>query len=213
MVAMNGGRAEWIRPPGPIAPGLRIGLLGGSFNPAHAGHLHASEIALKRLGLDYVWWLVSPQNPLKPARGMAPLDARLAGARRLVQHSPRIRVTGIEGELGTRYTIDTIARLKGRFPQARFVWIMGSDNLATFHHWRRWPDIVRNLPIAVVRRPGSALAPLASIAAQRFRFRSAGNIADATPPAIVVFDARRRPESATAIRARGVGPTDCAVLQ
>jgi nicotinate-nucleotide adenylyltransferase len=205
---VNAKPSEWIRPPGPVAPGLRVGLLGGSFNPAHNGHLHASELALKLLGLDYVWWLVSPQNPLKPECGMAPLEARIATARRLVRHCPRIRVTGIEKELGTRYTIDTIARLKQRFSQMRFVWIMGSDNLVTFHRWRRWPDLARSLPIAVVRRPGTALAPLASQLTQRFRVRGAGKLADTAPPVLSVLDARRNPESASAIRSRVVGRTD-----
>ncbi|MGH6890562.1 MAG: nicotinate-nucleotide adenylyltransferase [Rhizomicrobium sp.] len=210
---MNGRATDWIRPPGPVAPGLRVGLFGGSFNPAHEGHLHASKLALKSLGLDYVWWLVSPQNPLKPESGMAPIEERIAGARRLSRHCPRIRITGIENELGTRYTIDTVARLKRRFPQLRFVWIMGSDNLVTFHRWRKWPDLVRSLPIAIVRRPGTALAPLVSRLARRFGFRAAGKIAGATPPALAILDARRSPESASAIRARLVGRAGCTMLR
>src|SRR3954471_15978292 len=107
---------------------LRIGLLGGSFNPAHEGHVHLSREAIKRLDLDEVWWLVSPQNPLKPARGMAPLEERMAGAVRLAE-PPRLRVTDLEARLGTRYTADTILALKRRFPATRFVWLMGADNL------------------------------------------------------------------------------------
>lgn len=198
---------SWIRPPGPIAPGLRIGLLGGSFNPAHEGHLHVSEIALKRLGLDYVWWLVSPQNPLKPVQGMAPFAGRLAGARRMARHHPRIRVTGIEARLGTRFTVDTVTRLKQRFPQLAFVWLMGSDNLVTFHRWHRWEELARHIPVAVVMRPGTTLAPVAARAAQRFakrRVRDERLLADGPPPALAIVDARRSPASATAIRARAL---------
>ena len=202
---MSDVRTNWIRPPGPVAPGLRIGLLGGSFNPAHEGHLHVSYVALKRLGLDYVWWLVSPQNPLKPVRGMASLRERLAGARSLTIHSPRICVTDIEVLLGTRYTIDTVTRLKQRFPALHLVWLMGSDNLMTFHHWRQWHDLASLIPIAVVVRPGAALAPLTSRAAQHLAaFKTSNNrsLATTPPPAFAILDARRSPASATAIRAR-----------
>jgi len=195
---------NWVRAPGPVAEGLRVGLLGGSFNPAHAGHLHVSEVGLEMLGLDYVWWLVSPQNPLKPVTGMAPFDKRLAQARALAAH-PRIRVTGIERELGTQFTVDTIAALKRRFPQMRFVWLMGSDNLADFQRWRRWPEIAAMLPIAVVVRPGSTLAPLYAKAAQRLahaRLSDGRHIADASPPAFTIIDAPRNALSATAIRKR-----------
>ena len=187
---------NWLRPPGPIAPGLRIGLLGGSFNPAHEGHLYVSEIALKRLGLDYVWWLVSPQNPLKPVSGMAPLEGRLAAARALAGRHPRLIVTDLERVLDTRYTINTLKALNRRFPQVRFVWLMGSDNLAQFHRWRRWEDIVALMPMAVVIRPGSVLAPLHAKAMQRFAHRM--NLHQA--PAIVPVDGRRNEASATAIR-------------
>lgn len=203
--------AHWTVPPGPVAPGMRVGLLGGSFNPAHGGHLHASEVALKSLRLDYVWWLVSPQNPLKPVSDMAPLALRIAGARQVAKACPRIRVTGIESDLGTSYTIDTIARLKQRFSDLHFVWIMGSDNLAIFHRWRKWPELAQAVPIAVIRRPGTALAPLASKLVQRFRFGGTGHFAEAPPPAIAILDARRSPESASAIRAK-LGRGDCAVL-
>ena len=187
---------NWLRPPGPVAPGLRIGLLGGSFNPAHEGHLYVSEIALKRLGVDYVWWLVSPQNPLKPVSGMAPLEDRLAAARALAGRHPRLIVTDIERSLGTRYTIDTLKALNRRFPQVRFVWLMGSDNLAQFHRWRRWEDIVALMPVAVVIRPGSVLAQLHAKAMQRFMRRM--NLCK--PPVIVPVDGRRNEASATAIR-------------
>jgi nicotinate-nucleotide adenylyltransferase len=118
----------------------RIGLLGGSFNPAHGGHRRISLFAAQALGLDAVWWLVSPGNPLKPKAGMAPLAARLASARKQARRAS-IVPTAIERELGTRYTIDTLRKLQQRFPQHRFVWLMGSDNLAQFHRWRSWRDI------------------------------------------------------------------------
>jgi len=202
---MTAARANWIRPPGPVAAGLRIGLLGGSFNPPHEGHLHVSDVALKRLGLDYVWWLVSPQNPLKPTRGMASLEKRLSRARGLTIHSPRICVTDIEREFGTRYTVDTVTRLEQRFPAPHFVWLMGSDNLMTFDRWRDWRKLARLIPIAVVIRPGTALAPLVSRAAQHlsaFKVSDERAIALKRPPAFAVLDARRSTASATAIRAR-----------
>ena len=215
---MSTGRsaANWLKPPGPVAPGLRVGLLGGSFNPAHEGHLHVSVVAMKRLGLDYVWWLVAPQNPLKPISGMAALSERVLGARKIASRQPRICVTDIEAALGTRYTVDTIARLKQYFPQLRFVWLMGSDNLATFHRWRNWETLARRIPIAVVMRPGTTLAPLSAMAAQRFaakKVRTARQLADATPPALVILDARRNPASATEIRAQGLGRRDCGVIE
>jgi nicotinate-nucleotide adenylyltransferase len=211
---MSDSRANWIKPPGPVAAGLRIGLLGGSFNPAHEGHLHVSDVALKRLGLDYIWWLVSPQNPLKPTLGMASLKERLASARRLTSSSPHIRVTDIEAKLGTRYTIDTVARLTQRFSALRFVWLMGSDNLMTFHRWSNWQELARGIPIAVVIRPGTALAPLISKAARYlgdFKAPDERSLAATAPPAFAVLDARRSPTSATAIRAQALaaGSTIC----
>lgn len=195
-------RAHWLRPPGPISPGLKVGLLGGSFNPAHEGHLHASELALKRLSLDYVWWLVAPQNPLKPLIGMAPLRDRFEKARRIARH-PRIVVMDIERTLGTRYTIDTLAALRRRFPGVRFVWLMGSDNLETFGRWRRWSDIVKRVPIAVVTRPGTILASMHSKALARFpnARRANAGIALAKPPAVTVIDGPRNTQSSTALRA------------
>jgi nicotinate-nucleotide adenylyltransferase len=193
----------WIRPPGPVAPGLKIGLLGGSFNPAHAGHIHISEVALKRLGLDYVWWLVAPQNPLKPAQGMAPLTRRLEFAAAETIGHPRIVVMDIEHALGTRYTIDTLARLKRRFRDVKFVWLMGSDNLDRFRRWKRWQDIVRTVPIAVVTRPGSIMAMLHAGPAIRFRHARTCDyrgLADTPPPAVAVLDGPRNPLSSTAIR-------------
>jgi nicotinate-nucleotide adenylyltransferase len=180
---------EWLRPPGPVARGLRIGLLGGSFNPAHIGHLYVAETAIRRLGLDYVWFLVAPQNPLKPVAGMLPLEERLERTRRLAGRDRRLIVTDLEQILASRYTIDTIRALTARFPGVEFVWLMGSDNLEQFHRWRRWEEIAERVPLAVVLRPGSTLAPLKSRAMQRLGAR------------IAVVDGRRNETSATAIRA------------
>jgi nicotinate-nucleotide adenylyltransferase len=182
---------RWIKPPGPVARGLKIGLLGGSFNPAHAGHTHISDVAIKRLGLDYVWWLVAPQNPLKPTQGMAPLSRRLEFASAETIGHPRIVVMDIERALGTRYTIDTLTRLKRRFGEVNFVWLMGSDNLDSFRHWKRWQDIVQTVPIAVVTRPGSIMAMLHAKPAIRFcrgRTCDVRGLARARPPAIAVLD-------------------------
>lgn len=144
-----------------MRPGARIGLLGGSFNPAHGGHRRISLFAHAALGLDEIWWLVSPGNPLKPAQGMAPLPARMASARGRTRRAP-IRVTAIERELGTRFTANTLTALTRRYPRARFVWLMGSDNLAQFHRWRDWRRIARAMPIAVIARPGYDQAAVGS---------------------------------------------------
>jgi nicotinate-nucleotide adenylyltransferase len=195
---------SWIRPPGPVAPGLRIGLLGGSFNPAHEGHLHVSDMAMKALRLDYVWWLVAPQNPLKPSIGMAPLQHRMAYAASLFEHHPRILVVDLERDLGTRYSIDTITRLQRRFPGVNFVWLMGSDNLESFHRWKRWQDILRRVPIAVVMRPGSTLAPLKAKAMQTLSGRrcNAARLKRGNLPCITIVDGPRNPLSATQLRAK-----------
>jgi nicotinate-nucleotide adenylyltransferase len=131
----------------------KIGLLGGSFNPAHRGHRRISLAAMQALGLDEVWWLVSPGNPLKPARGMAPYEARLASARELASGA-RIRVSDFEYQAGTRYTVDTLAALRRRYPDTRFIWLMGADTMPQFHQWRRWRDLAAMVPIAVIHRPG-----------------------------------------------------------
>ena len=191
---------DWIQPPGPVAPGLRIGLLGGSFNPAHAGHLYVSLTALRRLGLDYVWWLVSPGNPLKDAADMAPFAARLDSARHAARH-PRIIVTDIERRLGTRYTIDTVTALQRRFPRVSFVWLMGSDNLASFHRWRGWQQIAARLAVVVVQRPGSIMAALNAAPVRRFGARRLEQRRG--PPAILVLDGARNGESATRLRSLG----------
>jgi nicotinate-nucleotide adenylyltransferase len=170
-----------------VAPGMRIGLLGGSFNPAHQGHRHISRIALARLGLDRVWWLVSPGNPLKETSKLPSLEARVSAARAAARH-PRIAVTGFEGGLGLVYTIDTVRQLKQHYPQVHFVWLMGADNLAEFHRWRAWEAMFRIIPVAMFDRPGYGLKALASKAARRFAFArvdetDAGGLASLPPPA------------------------------
>ncbi|MEQ9639629.1 MAG: nicotinate-nucleotide adenylyltransferase [Alphaproteobacteria bacterium] len=183
---------------------LRVGLLGGSFNPAHDGHRHVSLWALRALRLDQVWWLISPQNPLKPAAGMAPLAQRMASARAAARH-PAIRVSDIEDRLGTRYTVDTVAALCRRHRDIDFVWLMGADILVQLPRWRRWTDLTRMVPIAVLDRPGYAYAALAGRAAQRlrrFRVRNPGDLAQTRPPAWAFLWGRRHTASATEIRAR-----------
>lgn len=182
----------------------RIGLLGGSFNPAHGGHRRVSLFALDALGLDEIWWLVSPGNPLKPKKGMAPLAARLASAARMARRAP-IRATAIERELGTRYTVDTLRALQRRYPKHDFLWLMGSDNLAQFHRWRDWRGIARTMPIAVIARPGYDGAAIASPAMawlRRYRVPAASiaNGGEWSAPTLVIlrFDPDER--SATAIR-------------
>jgi nicotinate-nucleotide adenylyltransferase len=179
--------------------------LGGSFNPAHGGHLHISRLALQRLDLDEVWWLVSPQNPLKPVKGMAPFEQRLASAEALAKGHPRIRVSAIEASLHTSYTADTIAALGRCFPRTRFVWLMGGDNLAQLPRWKRWVELMERVPIAVFDRPQTSLRALAGKAAQRFaRGRvaagSARNLVEMTPPAWAFFHTRLDPRSATEVR-------------
>jgi nicotinate (nicotinamide) nucleotide adenylyltransferase/ribosome silencing factor RsfS/YbeB/iojap len=187
--------------------GRRIGLLGGSFNPAHGGHLHISRLALRALDLDEVWWLVSPQNPLKPVGGMAPFAERLKQAAAVAAADRRIRVTGIEAGLGSTYTADTLKALRRRFPRARFVWLMGGDNLAQIPHWRRWQDIFRTVPVAVFARPGTSPKALAGAAAQRFararvKHGAARRLARLKLPAWAFFHSRLDPRSATVIRAQ-----------
>ncbi len=191
---------------GAAMAGARIGLLGGSFNPAHRGHLEISLYAMKRLRLDMVWWLVSPQNPLKPREGMSPLGQRLAGARKMSERHPRIIATDIEAELGTVYTVDTLHKLKSRFPAVRFVWMMGADNMEQIVKWRRWADIFREVPIAVFRRPGHSAGLGMGKAAVRFakawmRRGAASSLPQAEPPAWMVLENRLEPLSSSRIRA------------
>ena len=182
----------------------RTGLLGGSFNPAHRGHRAVTLAALRALALNEAWWLVSPGNPLKPAKGMAPLAARLASAQAQARRAP-IRATAIEARLNTRYTVDTIRKLQARYPKRRFIWLMGGDNLAQFHRWRDWRRIARLVPIAVIARPGYDRVALRSPAFRWFgRFvrpvRDARNWTDWRLPALVLLRFRPDPTSATALR-------------
>jgi nicotinate-nucleotide adenylyltransferase len=186
------------------AGGSRIGLLGGSFNPPHAAHRAISVLALKRLGLDGVWWVVSPGNPLKDTRGLQALPDRIAAAR-AVAHHPRILVSDLEARLGTRYTVDTLRRLLRRCPHHQFVWLMGADILRELHRWRAWRTLFAQVPIAVVDRGGVGLAALAAPAALAFRSArlpesQARQLAGRRPPAWVFLHGLKSPLSSTALR-------------
>jgi nicotinate-nucleotide adenylyltransferase len=183
---------------------IRTGLLGGSFNPAHRAHRRISLFAMEALGLDEVWWLVSPGNPLKAAAGMAPLAKRFAAARKQARRAP-IRVTAVERELSTRYTVDTLARLRRRWRKRRFIWLMGSDNLVQFGRWKDWRGIARAMPIAVIARPGYdgvAAANPAMAWLRRYRTPAASirGRAEWSAPALVLLRFDPDPRSATAIR-------------
>lgn len=194
----------------PLAlPGQRIGLLGGSFNPAHAGHRHISAIARRRLGLDRVWWIVTPGNPLKSAVDRAPLAVRVAEARR-VAVAPWIDVTAFEADVGLVYTVDTLRFLGRRLPGVRFIWLMGADNLAELHRWRDWREIADRMPLAVINRPAWHLAALASPAARAFargRVSEARcrRISDGQPPCWTLLTGPLSTLSSRAIRAAGRG--------
>lgn len=187
-------------------PKRRVGLFGGSFNPAHDGHEHVAREALRRLALDEIWLLVSPQNPLKPEAGMAPFKARMASAVALCAGNPRLRVVALEEWLGTRFTADTLAACRRRFPRTDFVWIMGADNLAQIHRWERWKSIFHKIVIAVFARPAYSTKALAGKAARAFSTARVGprrvrRLATQTPPAWTFFHVRLNPASATRIRA------------
>ncbi|WP_188607175.1 nicotinate-nucleotide adenylyltransferase [Chelatococcus reniformis] len=191
------------------APGMNIGLFGGSFNPPHAGHRLVATAALKRLGLHRVWWLVTPGNPLKNNSELPALATRLAAARRLARH-PRVSVTGFEAEIGARYTYDTVAYLKRRCPEVRFVWLMGADSFANFHRWQNWRRMAALIPIAVIDRPGLTIAAARSRAATalaRYRLpeEEAHLLAGRPPPAWIFLHGPRSPLSSTALR-RGAEP-------
>ncbi len=194
---------------------MRVGLLGGSFNPAHEGHRHIARLALTRLALDQVWLLVSPGNPLKPRAGMAPLAERLASARAIAD-GRRILATGIEAALGTRYTVASLAELRRRFPRVRFVWLMGADNLEQWPRWNRWRDIARGTAFAVLPRPTYNHRALAGQAAKWLRrARRASHLAPAlagmAPPAWAFLPAPQHAASATAIRAAARPPLSSGV--
>ncbi len=184
--------------------GQVIGLLGGSFDPAHEGHAHITREAIKRLHLDQVWWLVTPGNPLK-ARQPAPMAQRMARARAVMQH-PRVRITDLEVHLGTRYTYATIRRLQAMYPGVTFVWLMGADNLAQLHRWDRWQDILRALPVAVLARPGKGLRARLSHAAQVFgqaRLKRGEALEFRAPPVWAFLNLPMHKASSSDIRARG----------
>jgi nicotinate-nucleotide adenylyltransferase len=201
--------------PAPALPahghGQTIGLLGGSFNPPHAAHRLISLIALRRLGLDAVWWLVTPGNPLKDHKDLPALAVRLGWAKALKQH-PRIHVTDLESRIGTRFSIDTLNWLQRRCPRIRFVWLMGSDNLVGFHRWKAWREIAASMPIAVITRPGSELKAThskAGLALQRHRLHEHAqkSLARRKAPAWIVLHDQRSHLSSTAIRASQRGQT------
>ncbi|RAP42005.1 nicotinic acid mononucleotide adenylyltransferase [Rhodovulum viride] len=186
--------------------GMRIGLLGGSFDPAHEGHAHITRIALKRFRLDRVWWLVSPGNPLK-SEGPAPMARRIAAARAVMDH-PRVEITDLEARIGTRYTAQTLKRLMALYPGVRFVWLMGADNLIDFHRWDRWRWILDNVPVGVLARPGQGVAARRSRAAithARYRLSAdrAPCLADRQPPAWCYLNMPMVDLSSSEIRARG----------
>jgi nicotinate-nucleotide adenylyltransferase len=179
--------------------------LGGSFNPAHRGHLHLSRQALARLDLDEVWWLVSPQNPLKATRGMASFARRLSAAAKLAQGEKHVRVVDLEARLGTRYTVDTVRVLRARWPRIRFVWLMGADILAELPRWKRWAELFRRIPVAVFARPEYCSKALAGKVSLRFRRHRAGprsgrRLAALAPPAWAFLPMPLDPSSGTALR-------------
>ena len=189
----------------PVASrGMVVGLLGGSFDPAHEGHVHITREALKRMGLDQVWWLVSPGNPLK-ARQPAPMADRLARAM-AVMRDPRVKITALEERLGTRATYDTISRLQAIYPGVTFVWLMGADNLVQFHRWGRWRDILRSVAVGVLARPGSGVQARLSVAAQSFRVHQVDRgetLRGRKLPVWAFVNLPMNGASSSAIRARG----------
>jgi nicotinate-nucleotide adenylyltransferase len=193
------------RPPLAFA-GQRVGLMGGTFNPPHEGHAICAATALRRLRLDQLWWIVTPGNPLKSGAGLPGLKERMDASRGFAA-SLAIKITGFEAELGSPYTYATIRFLTQHFPRVRFVWVMGADNLATFHHWQHWRDIARSVPIAVVDRPGWRLKALASpagrfLARRRLPEVEAALLPCRKPPAWVLLGTRLSEASSTALRAR-----------
>jgi len=192
------GRERWR--------GLKVGLLGGSFNPAHEAHVEISLAAIKRLGLDYVWWMVSPQNPLKSKTGMASVKRRKKTARKLSSHH-RIKITSFERRLGTRYSADSIKMITRMLPETQFVWLMGADNLAQFSKWQNWQDIANMVPVAIFDRPGYSMSSVSAKMAQRFHQNrlseyQARSLTNTPPPAWVYCHGKKNPLSATEIRSK-----------
>ncbi len=198
-----GGKLRHLRMPH-VEKGMQIGLFGGSFNPPHTGHALVAEIALRRLVLDQLWWIVTPGNPLKSARELAPLSERLRRSEE-INEDPRIKVTAFEASYHVRYTADTLALVKTRNPGVDFVWIMGADNLKDFHRWQRWRKIVMTFPIAVIDRPGSTLSFLSSVVAKTFDYAridegDAPLLARMKAPAWTFIHGPRSSLSSTALR-------------
>jgi nicotinate-nucleotide adenylyltransferase len=195
--------ARYLRMPH-AEKGMQVGLFGGSFNPPHAGHRLVAEIALRRLALDQLWWMVTPGNPLKSTRELAPLSDRIAQSEKIAV-DPRIKVTAFEAAYRVRYTADTLALVKARNPGVEFVWIMGADSLREFHRWQRWREIMLTFPLAVIDRPGSTLSFLSSVAAKTFDYarvdeRNAPLLARMRAPAWTFIHGPRSSLSSTAIR-------------
>jgi nicotinate-nucleotide adenylyltransferase len=196
--------ARYLRMPY-VEKGLAVGLFGGSFNPPHAGHALVAEIALRRLALDQLWWIVTPGNPLKSSNELAPLADRLSLSERIAQN-PRIKVTAFEAAHNVRYTADTLALVRARNPGVDFVWVMGADGLRDFHRWQRWRKIVMTFPIAVIDRPGATLSFLSSMVAKTFDYArvdeiDAPRLARMRAPAWTFIHGPRSLQSSTAIRA------------
>ncbi len=190
----------------PHAPGMRIGLFGGSFDPPHEGHALVSRIALTRLKLDRLWWIVSPGNPLKDASALPSIEQRIAASKGMIR-DPRIAFTGFEAEIGARFTCDTLDYLHAHCPGVRFVWIMGADNLLQFHQWRRWKEIALTTPIAIIDRPGATLKAVSAKAAvffagARLPEKEAAMLAATPPPAFVYLHGPRIGRSSTELRVR-----------
>jgi len=188
-----------------VYPGQRVGLMGGSFNPPHEGHTVCAITALRRLKLDQLWWIVTPGNPLKSGNGLPPIEERMAASRAFAP-SPAIKITGFEASLGSPYTYATVRFLTRHYPQVRFVWVMGADNLASFHRWQHWRQTAHLVPIAVIDRPGWHLKALASPAARylaRYRLPEAASarLLEPKPPAWVFLTTRLSEASSTALRA------------
>ena len=201
-----GGHPGALRPGFALSRGMKVGLYGGSFNPAHEGHAHVAETARQRLGLDRVIWLVAPQNPLKSSAETRPLTRRMAGVRAFARDRGMI-VSDVESRIGTRYTLDTILALKARFPGVHFVWIMGADSLAGFHRWRGWTQILRAVPVADVSLPWISLKSRSSPAARRFAagrlpFHRAKALPGQAPPAWIFLYGPLNFQSSTALRER-----------
>jgi nicotinate-nucleotide adenylyltransferase len=203
MQTANGAAAHYLKMPH-VESGMAVGLFGGSFNPPHAGHVLLAEIALRRLQLDQLWWIVTPGNPLKSLKELTPLKDRLAACERFAE-DPRVKVTAFEAAHHIRYTADTLALVKRRNPDVNFVWLMGADGLKNFHLWQRWQKIALTFPIAVIDRPGSTLSYMSSLVAKTFDYarmdeNDAPRLARMKAPAWTFIHGPRSSLSSSAIR-------------